>query len=381
MVEHFERTFAQVLDEVGTPSQGALAAAKFLTMVLGDDLGGLSDHALCRAYEARWPSGSYATFTRILNLHDENVDVVVLLEAKPHGGTHWKKRVSPIHQPLMDSAILSSTLYPVTPDEWSIPSLLRDALFRRATATSDDARGGAASHVLSGSSPHLTEMWAPGLKWPVRWRQIPVGQIFVGPLTEDGLTRGPSRETSPSWAGHSPSQHPVQPPGQPGEGKRRAELSDEDLVERSLRRARSMRELAEIESRRAVWTGQKSGLSQRKLGDLLGRSQPDIGRTLKKVESDPSIVEPSPREYALRRAVDQFTTSEMMTRLLAFTFTTGEEDPSPVGGGYIPGTWDQVRAMRRDGLITLDEWDELFAANFGQRDGRADLLMPDEEEG
>lgn len=165
-----------------------------------------------------------------------------------------------------------------------------------------------------------------------------------------------------------------------GWGRRRAGMSDEDKVEHDLRRARSLRELAEIEARRAVWSGHRQGLSQRQLGDLLGRSQPDVGRTIKKIEQDPDVIDPSPREFALRRAVGEYTDNEMMARLLTFTFTTGEVDPSPLGSGYLPGTWDEVRAMRREGLISEGEWHQLFRANFGDL-GQPGLVLPESVEG
>lgn len=203
------------------------------------------------------------------------------------------------------------------------------------------------------------------------------------PFTTGTASAATSAPTSAPTSDRQPGQSPDDPSagGPIGGGKRRAAFSDEELVEHELRRARSMRELAEIEARRAVWSGHRNGLSQRRMGDLLGRSQPDVGRTLKKIEQDPSIVDPSPREFALRRAVGQYTNAEMLSQLLALDFQTGEEEASPLGSGYIEGSWDQVRAMRRDGLITLEEWGLLFRANFGEPDGAADLLLPEEDEG
>lgn len=204
--------------------------------------------------------------------------------------------------------------------------------------------------------------------------------VFMGSFTEeidlhrqlhdDNLLLVPTWRGEPEGAGHR------QPPLAAGWGKRRAEISDEDRVEHNLRRARALRELAEIESRRAIWFGYRAGLSQRKVGDLVGRSQPDVGRTIKKVEQDPDILDAAPREFALRRLVGEYTDQQMMDSLLAFEFSTGESEPSPLGSGYRPGAWDQVRALRRDRLITEGEWDGLFRAAFGQPAVQPQVHLP-----
>jgi hypothetical protein len=168
--------------------------------------------------------------------------------------------------------------------------------------------------------------------------------------------------------------------GPTGPGKRKGSVSDADQVAHGLRRARGLRELSEIETKRAVWQSHTLGLSQRQIGDLVGRSQPDVGRTIKKVDSDPSCVGVTPREVALRRLVGEYTTAEMMARLLTLTYTRGEPDPSPMGAGYLPGTWDEVRLLRDEDLISEGEWRELFRAVVGPETEAVDLLLPADEE-
>lgn len=46
----------------------------------------------------------------------------------------------------------------------------------------------------------------------------------------------------------------------------------------------------------------------------------------------------------------------------------GESDPSPIGGGYIPGAWDEVRRAYLDGHITQEAYDLLFNAMIPLRE-------------
>ena len=108
----------------------------------------------------------------------------------------------------------------------------------------------------------------------------------------------------------------------------------------------------------------------------MGRSQPDVGRTLKKLEQNLDILAVGPRELALRRAVGEISTLQLMARLGNFPYTDGQSDPSLLGSGYLPGTWDEVRGLRRDGLISSAEWEELFEQRFGFAERPGNLVLP-----
>lgn len=154
--------------------------------------------------------------------------------------------------------------------------------------------------------------------------------------------------------------------------------SNVERVQRELRRARAQRELGEIDGPRAIWHASQQGLSQRQIADLVGRSQPDVGRTLRKVERNPDLLAIRPREVALRRTVGQISTAEMMARLITFPYADGQADPSPLGSGYLPGSWDDVRRLRRESLITIREWEQLFAIRTASTEQPGDLLLPDD---
>jgi arginine decarboxylase len=141
-----------------------------------------------------------------------------------------------------------------------------------------------------------------------------------------------------------------------------------DPIRDDLRRVWLLRQLNEVDGKRAIWNAHRNGLTQRQIGELVGRSQPDVGRTLKKIERDPSVIDVSAREVALWRAVGLLPDQSLLDwfRLSIPMMSTGEVDPSPVGEAYLAGRWDDVRQLHREGLLTDDEWDELFALKFGK---------------
>lgn len=126
------------------------------------------------------------------------------------------------------------------------------------------------------------------------------------------------------------------------------------------------RELADLDYRRAVVAAaEAAGLTQREIAQVVGRSQPDVGRTLKRISGDPALVVRSPREVALKRALGDLSDEEMMTQLKDFPYKPGVANANPATDGYVRGSWDEVRRLRREGLITVDEWSELFTHVVG----------------
>lgn len=132
-------------------------------------------------------------------------------------------------------------------------------------------------------------------------------------------------------------------------------------VSKALVKAHARRELVEIEVLRAVGEAAKHQWSQRQIAVLLGRSQPDVQRTLKRIAAHPELVQVSPREIALRRAAGEISDEKMMEQMRGLPYSFGEVEPNPAGEGYRRGSWDEVRRLRREGLITNEEWETLFA--------------------
>lgn len=231
-----------------------------------------------------------------------------------------------------------------------------------------------ASDVLGSDQACQVKVWMVG----AAPEHLAVAMVFTDVL-DRASSAGP---VMPNWKTYaSRLAGKTQGLQAPSRDERRDQAADEDQVRRDLRRARGLRELGEIESRRAIWRAHCLGLPQRLIGDLVGRSQPDVGRTVKKVDSDLSVAEVTPREIALRRLVGEYTDIEMLARLLALTYMQGESDPSELGGGFIPGTWDEVRALRDDDLIAETEWQELFKAKVGEsQDAPPPLVLPAGEE-
>lgn len=132
-----------------------------------------------------------------------------------------------------------------------------------------------------------------------------------------------------------------------------AQRSEERLV-----RARALKELTEINEAREALAAATDGLSQRKIASLLGTSQTDVHRMLRRGRAG-DLVEPmlSVREVVLQRLVGMITPGTMRG-----TLTQMSRGESPAGeqvDGYRPGTWDAVRAAYFDGLLSEQDYDEL----------------------
>ncbi|WP_382309958.1 winged helix-turn-helix transcriptional regulator [Herbiconiux sp. UC225_62] len=129
-------------------------------------------------------------------------------------------------------------------------------------------------------------------------------------------------------------------------------------VQRALL-SRSQRELADLHLRRDILRLDDEGLSQRTIAELVGLSQPEVSRRLKRRRL--ASFEESPREIILHRAVGDCTSEQMMQRLLAMTMTssTPSADAAHDGAVSASGTAAQLGQAYLDGLLTEKEYDQL----------------------
>ncbi|HXH77183.1 hypothetical protein [Nocardioides sp.] len=191
---------------------------------------------------------------------------------------------------------------------------------------------------------------------------FPVGSGFGLDDVSGLLQRASSRPGDTDSSRSAPVGEVVAEPERPTRKGSTGESEADPQVEtlRAVRVAKHVRELADIDARRAVVAAAKAGLSQRTIAQELGRSQPDVGRTLKKAAERPGTLEIGPREIAMRRHVGQMSDRVMMNALLRFDYTEGASDPSLAGSGYVRGSWDELRMLLPEHLITAEEWRELF---------------------
>ena len=124
-----------------------------------------------------------------------------------------------------------------------------------------------------------------------------------------------------------------------------------------LSAARALRELVEIEQIRAALNAERDGRTQREIGRLLGVSQTDVHRMLRRAKNaGTDWVRVAPRELILRYRAGLISRGTLLGRLN--DLDEGQVAPHS-GDGYAPGTWDQVRDAFMDGLLTEDEYEEL----------------------
>jgi predicted transcriptional regulator len=123
--------------------------------------------------------------------------------------------------------------------------------------------------------------------------------------------------------------------------------------------SRQVRELADLKILRSIFKLNDQGVPQRRIADLVGLSQPEVSRRLKRRSLTP--VDVSPREIALQRAAGLLSSAEMMRELSDFTYTS--ESPSREsafdGAASSGGSSRQLTASFQEGLLSQEEYDAL----------------------
>jgi transcriptional regulator with XRE-family HTH domain len=124
-------------------------------------------------------------------------------------------------------------------------------------------------------------------------------------------------------------------------------------------RSRGLLELADLDLRRSIFRLNDEGVSQRQIAKIVGLSQPEVSRRLKRRSLTPA--EPSPREIVLRRAAGVLSTKAMMDALSSMTMTsaTPSEAARFDGAATSTGSAKQLAASFQDGLLTKNEYEKL----------------------
>jgi DNA-binding CsgD family transcriptional regulator len=103
----------------------------------------------------------------------------------------------------------------------------------------------------------------------------------------------------------------------------------------------------------------QSGKSQREIADILGTTQPRVGRLLRGARA--LGVGPSPEEIILRATIEKTPREALVRQLSALDYTFTEFAPFPHEGS-IPGTWTQVSAAHLLGLLSDEEYESVSSA-------------------
>jgi transcriptional regulator with XRE-family HTH domain len=103
----------------------------------------------------------------------------------------------------------------------------------------------------------------------------------------------------------------------------------------------------------------QSGKTQREIADILGTTQPRVGRLLRGARA--LGVTPTPEELILRATVEHTPREELVEKLRALDYTSTEFAPYPHEGS-VPGTWTQVSAAHLLGLLSDEEYENVSSA-------------------
>jgi predicted transcriptional regulator len=124
-------------------------------------------------------------------------------------------------------------------------------------------------------------------------------------------------------------------------------------------RSRDRRELADLDLRRSIIRLDDEGVSQRRIAEIVGLSQPEISRRLKRRETTP--MQATPRELVLRRAAGLMSTAAMMRELKSMTHTSVRPSGASVDDTAAgdTGSAPQLARAYQDGLLTRAEYDDL----------------------
>jgi len=132
---------------------------------------------------------------------------------------------------------------------------------------------------------------------------------------------------------------------------------DDSSPETALRQVRARTELCGLAEVRVVRQATKAGLSQRAIAKLLGTSQTNVHRLLR--QSRAVDDRRGPREVILCYVAGEISRGALIGSLSDLARGSHPEDG---GDGYLPGTWDEVRAAFLDGLLAETDYEELRAA-------------------
>lgn len=127
-------------------------------------------------------------------------------------------------------------------------------------------------------------------------------------------------------------------------------------------RSRERRELAELDTWRSILALADRHVPQRTIADIVGLSQPEVSRRLRRRDLVPRDAEP--REVILRRAVGDISTKQMMDVLSSMPLTSSApQGPARFdGGASTRGTARQLATALREGLLRRSEYERLRAS-------------------
>lgn len=128
--------------------------------------------------------------------------------------------------------------------------------------------------------------------------------------------------------------------------------------EAQLRAMRARRELLAADEASAAVGASDDGLTQRQIGALLGRSQADVHRLLRRARNS----EPNETRLTILRAVAGDESRGTMIGRLRPGLSRGQHSEGEQIDGYAAGELDEIRRAFMEGFLTEDEYNEIRGA-------------------
>lgn len=120
-------------------------------------------------------------------------------------------------------------------------------------------------------------------------------------------------------------------------------------------------QLAKLKLNRAISALADAGITQRDIAAMVGMSQPEVSRRLKRRELHAR--RPGPRDVALERLAGDLTSEQMIKKLTEMRLTAGTPGKAGAydGAASATGTKKQLMEALREGLLTDDEYEAVRA--------------------
>ncbi|MCV7354195.1 winged helix-turn-helix domain-containing protein [Mycolicibacterium fluoranthenivorans] len=103
------------------------------------------------------------------------------------------------------------------------------------------------------------------------------------------------------------------------------------------------------------------GLSQRRISDIVQRSQATVQRILRRINAEPELLDATPMEIIDRRTAGLITTEKMMEYLLNWKYSFGSvvRIDDVATDAYSSGDWDDIELAYYRDQLTDDEFQTL----------------------
>ncbi|HEY5881223.1 MAG TPA: LysR family transcriptional regulator [Nakamurella sp.] len=126
----------------------------------------------------------------------------------------------------------------------------------------------------------------------------------------------------------------------------------------------ALEEWTDLQTLRSVHDALERRIDQTRIARTLGISQPAVSKIAKRARLAPHLLQRSPREVILERAIGRIDDQAMLDELCAWRYSDGHfnDAGSVEPESYGAGTFDQVTGAVGAGLLTTQEYEAIVRA-------------------